>query len=77
MRSKRRMDRNGQVFAGGFSEKPEKVLERVASKNKSREARTVCDENGVVIADEERVMNRWKEYFEGLWCGCSWGGRIQ
>ena len=32
----------------------------------SRELGVICDENGVVIADEERVMNRWKEYFEGI-----------
>ena len=36
------------------------------NKNKSRELGTICDENGVVIANEERVMYRWKEYFEGL-----------
>ena len=36
------------------------------TKNESRELGAMCDENGVVIADEERVPNRWKKYFEGL-----------
>ena len=38
----------------------------MTNKHESRELGAICDENGVVIADEERVMNRWKEYFEGL-----------
>ena len=67
----------GKSLQEDFQRNQKRFWKRVASKNKSREARTVCDENGVVIADEERVMNRWKEYFEGLWWGCSWGGRIQ
>ena len=36
------------------------------TKNESRELGAMCDENGVVIADEQRVPKRWKEYFEGL-----------
>ena len=37
----------------------------MTNKNESRVNGMVCDENGVVIADEKRVMNQWKEYFEG------------
>ena len=28
--------------------------------------REICEENGAVITDEERVMGRWKEHFGGL-----------
>lgn len=30
------------------------------------EAGKICEENGAVITDEERVMGRWKEHFGGL-----------
>ena len=38
------------------------------------EVKKVCKENGEVIGEDERVVKRWKEYFEGLLQG---GGQQQ
>ena len=32
----------------------------------STDGKKVCEENGDAIGEEERVVERWKEYFEGL-----------
>ena len=37
-----------------------------APRRGSQEVDKICDDNGQVIGDEERVMERWKEYFSGL-----------
>ena len=50
----------------GFQRNQRRFWKRVTNKNESRVDGTVCDENGVVIVDKKRVMNRWKEYFVGL-----------
>ena len=56
----------GKSLQTNFHRNQKRFWKRVTNKNESRELGAICDENGVVIANEERVMNRWKEHFEGL-----------
>ena len=39
------------------------------NRSERREAGKVSDENGEVIADEDRAVDRWQEYFASLLCG--------
>ena len=39
----------------------------MTNRSERRKAEKVCDENGEVIADEDRVMDRWKECFANLY----------
>ena len=48
------MVRKGQVFADDFQRNQKRFWKRVTNKNESRELGAIGDENGVVIADEER-----------------------
>ena len=41
----------------------------MTNRSERREAGKVCDENCEGIADEDRVMNRWKKCFASLACG--------
>ena len=41
----------------------------MTNRSERREAGKVCYENGEVVADEDRAMDRWKEYFASLLCG--------
>ena len=58
------MVRNGQVFADDFQRNQKKFWERVTNKNESRELGAMCDENDVVIADEERGR---KNEIDSMW----------
>ena len=48
----------GKSLQEDFQRNQRRFWERVTSKNESRMNGMLCDENGVVIADEKRVMNR-------------------
>ena len=35
--------------------------------------RRVKDEEGMIVGDEEMVVDKWKRYFTGLLLVCMWG----
>ena len=51
----------GKSLQEDFQRNQRRFWKRVTNKNESRVNGTVCDEKGVLIADEKRVMNRWKK----------------
>ena len=59
----------GKSLQDEFQRNQRRFWRRVTNRSERREAGRVCDENGVVIADEDRVVDRWKEYFASLLCG--------
>ena len=56
----------GRSLQDDFQRNQRRFWKRVTKKSEREEASKVCDENGEVIDEEERVLDRWKEYFGGL-----------
>ena len=46
-----------------------RLWRRVTNRSERREAGKICNENGEVIANEDRAMDRCQEYFASLLCG--------
>ena len=60
----------GRSLQDDFQRNQRRFWRRVTKKSERKEAGKVCDENGEVIDEEERVLDWvldcWKDYFGGL-----------
>ena len=56
----------GKSLQDEFQRNQRSFWRRVMNRSERTEAGKVCDENGEVIADGDRAVNRWKEYFASL-----------
>ena len=62
----------GKALQEDFNRSQKRFWITVKGQNKgSTDGKKVCEENGDAIGEEERVVERWKEYFEGLLKGDS------